>query len=117
MNRLVLTPDGWRNWTLVEDFKEEVEVPEKGLVEIIVPKGFRTDLASVPRPFWSIIPPMGRYSQAAVIHDYLCTNRQFPSNVTHKIFYDLMLKYDTYPRKAKLMYTAVKWFGPKWELP
>lgn len=37
-----------------------------------VPKGYLTDGASVPRPFWSLIPPWGEYGQAAVMHDWLC---------------------------------------------
>ena len=40
-------------------------------IEIIVPAGFVTDFASVPRPFWSFIPKMGRHSPAALLHDYL----------------------------------------------
>lgn len=43
---------------------------------LIVPKDFITDLASVPRLFWSIYPPQGAgkkqdYSAPAVLHDYL----------------------------------------------
>jgi hypothetical protein len=106
-NKLILSPSGWKHWTLEQDFEEV----SKGL-HICVPKGFRTDLASVPRIFWSIIPPMGRYSQAAVIHDWLCEN---PSLVDRKkadeIFYDLMIKYKTYKWKAKLMYYAVRFYS------
>lgn len=36
-----------------------------------VPPGFRTDFASVPRPFWSIIAPWGRHGRAAIVHDFL----------------------------------------------
>jgi hypothetical protein len=39
--------------------------------KITVPKGFVTDFASVPRAAWSIVPPTGRYTQAAVVHDWL----------------------------------------------
>ena len=38
---------------------------------ICVPPGFVTDLASVPRIFWNILPPFGKYDGAAIIHDYL----------------------------------------------
>lgn len=40
-------------------------------VKIIVPKGFVTDFATVPRIFWSIFPPFGIYTKASVLHDYL----------------------------------------------
>jgi hypothetical protein len=36
-----------------------------------VPKGFVSDLASIPRPFWSLLRPDGTYAYAAIIHDYL----------------------------------------------
>jgi hypothetical protein len=38
---------------------------------IIVPLGFVTDLASVPRVVWPFYPPDGPWAKAAVIHDFL----------------------------------------------
>ncbi len=35
---------------------------------------FRTDLASVPRSFTWLFPRYGRYTKAAVVHDFLCQN-------------------------------------------
>jgi hypothetical protein len=35
-----------------------------------VPKGFVTDLASIPKAFWSLMPRDGVYLAAAIIHDY-----------------------------------------------
>jgi hypothetical protein len=40
-------------------------------VFISVPAGFPTDLASIPRLLWNVLPPVGRYDAAAVVHDYL----------------------------------------------
>ena len=40
-------------------------------VIIRVPKGFRTDLASVPWVFRWLFPKHGKYTRAAVLHDYL----------------------------------------------
>lgn len=39
---------------------------------IIIPDGFRTDLATVPRIFWAMLPPSGTYEKAAVLHDFGC---------------------------------------------
>lgn len=36
-----------------------------------VPEGFVSDLTSVPRLFWQVLRPEGRYAYAAVVHDYL----------------------------------------------
>ena len=40
-------------------------------IEMSIPEGFESDRASVPRIFWSIIPPLGKYSIGALIHDWL----------------------------------------------
>ena len=42
-----------------------------GAPEVVVPKGFVTDLASIPRIFWSILPTDGVYTFPAIVHDYL----------------------------------------------
>lgn len=38
---------------------------------VTVPKGFVSDLASIPQLFWSALPKTGRHAYAAVVHDYL----------------------------------------------
>lgn len=43
---------------------------------VMIPAGYLTDGASVPRLLWNMIPPWGSYGQAAVVHDYLCENLQ-----------------------------------------
>ena len=68
IHQLDLTPqpDG-RNWRLDHGFA--FWTPLVGLVT--VPAHFETDLASIPKLFWNILPPFGKYTEAAVIHDYL----------------------------------------------
>ena len=58
---------------------------------ITVPKGFVTDWASVPRILHSILPPRGRYSKAAVLHDYLYkTHYKKDRKVCDKLFLEAM---------------------------
>ena len=38
---------------------------------IVVPAGFVTDYASIPRALTFIIPPRGKYNRPAIIHDFL----------------------------------------------
>lgn len=53
---------------------------------ICVPKGFVTDLASVPRLLWAYLPPFGNYTRSAVIHDALYTFQQINGQpITRKI--------------------------------
>lgn len=60
---------------------EELDTGEAKLVKplyykgnfdtFIVPVGFVTDFASVPRLLWWLFPPRGKHTKAAVLHDYL----------------------------------------------
>jgi hypothetical protein len=106
--KLILTPKGFNSWELAEDFIQNLDNET-----IKVPKSFKTNLASVPRLFWSIIPPFGKYSQASVIHDYLYFSKIYSKKESDKIFYKFMLQYGTYKWKAIVMYLAVKLFGSK----
>lgn len=58
-------------WVVTEPFKYFIGSPNSGRY-VLVPAGFLTDGASVPRLLWCLIPPWGKYGQAAVVHDYLC---------------------------------------------
>ena len=44
-----------------------------GQTDVIhIPDGFPTDLATVPRVFWWLLPPTGVYERSAVVHDFGC---------------------------------------------
>ena len=60
---LVNISNNGRTYTLAED----VAFREEG---IVVPSGFRTDFASVPRFLWAVFPPTGYYQRAASLHDF-----------------------------------------------
>ena len=68
-----------RDWMLVESVN--YSIGNSGVI-ISVPKGFVTDFASIPQPLWSFgLSPYGRFSKAAIVHDYLywtqdCTREQ-----------------------------------------
>ncbi|EJI2433989.1 DUF1353 domain-containing protein, partial [Salmonella enterica] len=78
---------------------------------IEVPAGFVTDLASVPRIFWTILPPDGKYAKAAIIHDYLYDNALRTKKEADLIFLDGMTVLGVPRLKRKVMYWAVRWFG------
>lgn len=60
--------DGRSLWGMYEDLNYK---PGDMTYDIRVPRGFVTDLASIPRWGWAILPPDGPWVKAAVIHDYL----------------------------------------------
>lgn len=75
-----------------------------------VPMGFVTDLASIPRVLWALLPPHGRYAKAAILHDYLLTKVQvgeLPRPTADAIFYEAMLVLNVPIWQAWLMYQAV----------
>lgn len=78
---------------------------------VTVPKGFETDFASVPRILWSIFPPDGTYTQAAVLHDYLYYSGIFNRKKCDGIFLEAMEVLNVPWWKRKLMYRAVRIFG------
>lgn len=57
---------------------------------ITVPAGFVSDLASVPRALWSILPPLASYTRAAVVHDYLYVNNGVTRAQADKVLLDAM---------------------------
>jgi hypothetical protein len=81
--------------------------------EITVPEGFKTDFASVPRPFRSVIPKSGKYNQAAVVHDfiYIHQTERFTKKEADLIFLDGMKVLGVKKFKRCIMYIAVKYFG------
>jgi hypothetical protein len=78
---------------------------------IVVPKGFKTDYASTPRFLWPIIPPSGKYTMAAVLHDYLYTSGSVTRKIADDIFKEAMISLDVSRWKVCVMYYAVRVFG------
>lgn len=76
-----------------------------------VPKGFETDLTSVPRIFWSIYPPFGKYQTAAIVHDYLYRCTDLPKLECDYYFYQEMKKAGVSLFTRFLFYSLVLVFG------
>ena len=50
---------------------DDLEYTSEDNIDYKIPKGFQTDFASVPKPLWAFFSPFGKYTQAAVLHDWL----------------------------------------------
>ncbi|EAA7439925.1 phage tail protein, partial [Salmonella enterica subsp. enterica] len=96
-------------WRVYEPFEFYLSDDNSDVIE--VPAGFVTDLASVPRIFWTILPPDGKYAKAAIIHDYLYDNALRTKKEADLIFLDGMTVLGVPRLKRKVMYWAVRWFG------
>lgn len=102
-------------WVLLNaDFAYEVGGIGSGEV-IEVPRGFVTDLASVPKFLWWIVAPFGLHAKPSVLHDWLYRSPSAREVYTRKqadrVFYESMLVASVPARRAKLMYIAVRLFG------
>lgn len=80
----------------------------------IVPKGFKTDFASIPRIFWAIIAPLGKHTLPAVLHDFLYTEGYkmgISRKEADKIFYNAMIDSFVNRFTANIMWACVRLFA------
>lgn len=78
---------------------------------VTVPACYRTDLASVPRPVWWLIPRDDEFARRpSVVHDYIYTHgtTSFTKAEADRIFYDALLEEGMHKPLAWLMYAAVR---------
>ena len=95
-------------WEICKEFSYQ---DDKLGIKVTVPKGAKTDFASIPRVFWPILPPVGRYSKAAVVHDYLYRNGLFTRKDCDLVFLHAMEELNVAKWKRVIMYRAVRLFG------
>ncbi len=78
-----------------------------------VPERFETDLASIPRWYWSIISPArSDLIESAIIHDYLYQcHTKFTRKQSDDILYSSLLHEGVSEYVAGKMYFAVRLFG------
>ena len=80
--------------------------------EIVVPLGYPSDGASVPRIFWSIFSPFnGDYFESAIIHDFLYSNTSgyiFTRKECDQIFLEAMYNQGVGWVTRNTIYSAVR---------
>ena len=79
----------------------------------VVPAGFLTDFATVPRVVVWLIPRFGRYTLAAVLHDWLITvglaDGILSSRDADGLFRRVLRELDVPPVRRWLMWCGVRW--------
>jgi len=100
----VLLPSSWRQKPLYR-LMHPVECAGH-----VVPAGFVSDGATVPRIFWPIFPPIGRYLKATLVHDYYLRQGVARKVCDHR-FRDCLLELGITPWRAAIMYGAVRIYG------
>lgn len=85
----------------------------------IIENGFKTDLASIPRVYWSILSP--RYTNfvtPSIIHDYLYQCAPEESRLfADEVLYGALLQKGVSRYTATKFYLAVRLFGSKYYNP
>lgn len=103
MNRVTLKPYSKDQFIVVGEYRYK---------EWVVPSGYITDGASVPRIFWSFFPPnRPEYLSAAVVHDYLtdlAKNGQITFKEADDAFKNALCELDVSKWKVMLFYLSVR---------
>ena len=99
-------------YTLTQGFTVRWDSPT-GLISFYIRDGFETDLASIPKVFRGIIPPRGRWTQAAIAHDWAyCGKTTLTKREADLLFLHGMESIGGIPWwKRNVMYLAVRLGG------
>lgn len=76
--------------------------------KIKVPRGFITDLASIPRPLWWWESPIDRSMAPAIIHDYLYWDQGCTKDEADAVLSISMLESGVTPTTRELVYAGVR---------
>jgi hypothetical protein len=104
-------PDGY-HWRLLKP----VYLYDQKLEAITVPARFETDLGSIPRIFWNVLPPIGPASLAFVVHDYLYATQTCPRSDADGVLFRAMKATGTHWAAVWLIYLGVRvggWYAWK----
>lgn len=78
-----------------------------------IPVNFKTDLASIPKWYWSVISPAkSEFMRASIVHDYFyrCSS-DFTRKQADELFYTLLRHDGASQYNSMKMYLAVRFFG------
>lgn len=95
-----------REWTLIASIRYKTSFGQWR-----VPRGFVTDFASIPKFIWSLYPPHGQYTRAAIIHDYLYQDQLVARKIADQVFKEQMQNDGVSWFTRNVFYLAVRTFG------
>ena len=98
-----------KNFRLAKDFYVRLDG-----FDIVIPEGFETDLASVPRLPLVFFLVGGRGHKAAVLHDWLLYKAMYTKPICDQYFYHALRENGVGLILAKAMYLGVKLGGQSW---
>lgn len=81
---------------------------------IRVPKGYETDLASIPRILWPLISPFDEYALGSIVHDYLYDSKIVSRWIADCVFIEAMKRSEISFLKIVLFFIAIRMFGRRY---
>jgi hypothetical protein len=99
-----------RQFEVFIPFKYHVgKYPSREVIEVDV--GYKSDFASIPKIFWSILSPIDTYAKAAILHDWLYFKGIYTRRKSDRIFNEAMMVLRTKKWKRITLYFFVRAFG------
>ena len=106
--RPAVRPVDDRRWVLLEDLEY------RGAVDAwCVPAGFQTDFATVPPGLTWLVPTTGRYTPAAVVHDYLLVEA-LPAGLISARDADGVFRRILRELEVPIVRRWIMWIGVRW---
>ena len=110
-----MLPGSWKSrpFVLEQDLVYFSEIADR---LIVVPKGYKSDLLSIPWIFRRLFNKGGPGRRASIVHDWACDARPewCPCLLAADIFLEAMRVDNVGKIRRGLMYYAVLYFGPRW---
>lgn len=108
-----LSLDGTRFTTATTMTHIDIDPDARATTTIVIPSGFETDFASIPRFGWSLIPPWGKMARPALLHDFLYFNGPNDRAWADRVFRRAMRAAGVNPVTERTVYYSVRWFAGK----
>ncbi len=115
LDELVVKDISKEKWQLKQEWELVSPLRYQGRTDLItVPATFKSDFASVPRPFWWLVPRYGRYTKAAVLHDYLCRNGATLQQPVHRSDADGIFRRSMRELRVDFLRRWIMWSAVRW---
>lgn len=99
-------------WIVERDFR--IEYARGGATtELVVPKGTRTNLASVPWFGRIVVPVSGKHTEASVVHDFCYAGKALSRFESDWLFLTGMRTAGVHPWRRWIAYVAVRFGGAR----
>lgn len=97
--------DGF-HWTVEKPYLIRVDH-----INIVIAPGFISDLGSIPKIFWNVIPPVGKPLRAYLGHDWLYAKQIYSRRESDLALWRMMAALNVPRWQMRLIYWAVYCFG------